>query len=105
MKKSKVYSSILLILCLTIVILFIVMSSSIAKDEDSIDKVNLLAKGMSMEEVMEIFGEPYSDIGSGLYVYTYKVDSYGLLISFSNNKLLSAVLQNSDGTIHKQIIE
>lgn len=105
MKKSKVYSSILLILCLTIVILFIVMSSSIAKDEDSIDKVNLLAKGMSMEEVMEIFGEPYSDIGSGLYVYTYQVDSYGLLISFSNNKLLSAVLQNSDGTIHKQIIE
>ena len=75
------------------------------KDEDSIDKVNLLAKGMSVEEVNDIFGEPYSDIGSGLNVYTYKVDSYGLLISFSNNKLLSAVLQNSDGTIHKQIIE
>lgn len=70
------------------------------------DKVSQLTKDMNKDEVIKIWGEPIEDIGLGLSVYVYRIDSYSLLLSFnSSDKLISAVLQNPDGTTYKKIID
>lgn len=95
----------ILISCMAILLFLVFINSSKLRNIESMHKVNSLNKGMSIGEIKEILGEPLSDIGSGLNVYTYRIGYYGLILSFSNEKLLSAVLQNNDGTIHKQIIK
>jgi hypothetical protein len=86
-------------------ILFLSFKSNNDKKDSSNNNIYKLTKNMIKEDVDDLLGEPTEDVGSGLSVYIYRIDTYTVLVSYdSDNKLISATLQNNDET-EEQLIK
>jgi hypothetical protein len=80
-------------------VLLVSCKSNDDKKFKSDDNIYKITKDMIKEDVDDLLGEPNEDIGFGMTIYAYQVNSATVFVGYdAEGKLVSATLQKSDGT-------